>query len=73
MFTVLSKPGCGHCTSAKAALEMKGLDYTEVMHIMQDQIEDFLAKGFRTFPQVFHDEKHIGGNRQLQEYLLENF
>lgn len=73
MFKVLTKPGCPHCESAKAALKIKNLPYTEEVYTEPEQIEKFLAMGFRTFPQVFDDGKHIGGNDALQDYLIDNY
>lgn len=73
MFTILSKPNCGHCVSAKQALTFKKLDFNEILHDTEDKIEEFKSKGFRTFPQVFRDDVHIGGNDQLQIYLLDQY
>lgn len=73
MFTVLSKPNCGHCVQVKQALKIKGLPFEEIIHETQEQINDFISKGFRTFPQVFDGEVHIGGNDQTQIYLLDKY
>lgn len=73
MFTILTKPGCTHCISAKTALKIKGLEYKEIVFVVEEDMQQFREAGYQSFPQVFHEEKHIGGNRQLQEYLLANF
>lgn len=73
MFTILSKPNCPHCTSAKQALVFKKLDYEEIIYDTNEKQNAFIERGFRTFPQVFHDEKHIGGSNELQMYLIDNY
>lgn len=71
MFTILTKNNCGHCVSAKQALKFKKLDFKEILYDTDEKIEEFKAKGFRTFPQIFLGETYIGGNDQLQMYLLD--
>lgn len=73
MFTILTKQNCPHCVSAKQALTFKRQQYSEVVYETPSQIDEFKSKGFRTFPQVYHNDKHIGGNQELQMYLIENF
>lgn len=73
MFTILTKPNCPYCVSAKQALTVKKQEYIEINHETEDQIIEFKSQGFRTFPQIFHEEKYIGGNSELQLYLIENF
>lgn len=73
MFTILTKQNCGHCISAKQALTIKKLPYQEILYDTEDKIEEFKARGFRTFPQVFLNDTYIGGNDQLQMYLLEQY
>lgn len=72
-FTILTKEGCKHCVEAKQALKMKGLEYEEILHTEPEDFDNFLTKGYRTFPQVFHKESHIGGRTELEIYLIENF
>ena len=55
---------CPYCHRAKELLSQKGVDFTEI-DVMDDQdrraemIER--ADGRRTVPQIFIDGKHIGG------------
>lgn len=68
-FIIISKPGCGHCTRAKAMLATRGLEYIEDLRDTEEAIEAFKDAGYRTFPQVFEDGIHIGGADDLEEYL----
>ncbi len=65
---IYTKPGCPYCTSAKALLDSKGADYTEIVASndpakKQEMIQR--SNGRMTFPQVFIDGKHIGGSDDL--------
>lgn len=80
MFTVYSKPNCTFCQQAKQLLTAKKLEYKEIeIDVGQPQIlgktyvpaAELKAKvpDARTIPQIFDDEKHIGGFTELREYL----
>lgn len=64
---IYTRPGCGYCTHAKRLLTSKGLDFIEYdvyenpKYINQLQ-ERTLA---RTYPQVFIENKSIGGFTEL--------
>jgi glutaredoxin 3 len=65
---IYTKPGCGYCYAAKALLDGKGADYTEIVASndpakKQEMIQR--SGGRMTFPQVFIDGKHIGGSDDL--------
>lgn len=70
-FTVLSKPGCGHCTRAKAALTAKGIKFEEielgVNGLSLSNLKALSGKG--TTPQVFVDGELIGGADELELWL----
>ncbi len=75
-FKIISKPGCPACTRAKQALTVRGFAYEEDLRDTPEGIAAFVEAGFRTFPQVWHGEQHIGGADQLvNDYLptLEDF
>lgn len=69
--TVLSKPGCPHCTRAKSALQERGYKYEEIelgSHgISFSSLQAVSGRG--TTPQVFVDGKLIGGADELEEWL----
>jgi glutaredoxin 3 len=64
---------CPFCISAKSLLDSKGVEYKEIL-VDKDpsKKEEMLAKsnGRRTVPQIFINDRHIGGFddlKQLQE------
>ncbi len=63
MFT---KPGCAHCTRAKAMLKERGLDWQEVP---ANHSRLLAVAGKATTPQVFIDGAHIGGADELAGWL----
>lgn len=76
MFTIYSKDACIYCVRAAAMLKTRGLEYEE-FKLGKDYTLDYFLEhvvptdGQRTFPQVFHGNKYIGGSDQLSAYLEE--
>lgn len=68
-FRVVTKPGCPYCDQAKALIKMKGHTYEEDRRDTPAGLDAFIREGFRTFPQIFVDEKLIGGFDQLKVYF----
>ena len=65
---IYTKPGCPYCTAAKALLDKKGVDFTEIVASNDpEKKQEMIQKsgGRMTFPQVFIGEKHIGGSDDL--------
>lgn len=69
--TVLSKPGCPHCTRAKTALQEHGYKFEEIelgTHgISFSSLQAVSGRG--TTPQVFIDGTLIGGADELEQWL----
>jgi len=69
--TVLSKPGCPHCTRAKNALLDKGFRFEEIelgsQGISYSSLQAVSGRG--TTPQVFIDGTLIGGADELEQWL----
>lgn len=68
--TVYSKSGCPFCDKAKEWLDSHGFGFTEVMLDDEEQRMSFyqsLDKEVNSVPQIFIDNKHIGGYDQLME------
>lgn len=65
--TIYSKSWCPFCNRAIALLQSKGADFTEID--IEDQPEkraEMIERSQRqTVPQVFIDERHIGGCDEL--------
>lgn len=65
---IYTKPGCPYCTAAKALLDKKGVDFTEIVASSDPEKKQEMIQrsgGRMTFPQVFVGEKHIGGSDDL--------
>ena len=60
---IYSKDYCPYCTRAKNLLESKGISYEE--HNIENKPEEMKAlmekTGMRTVPQIFINDKLIGG------------
>ena len=69
--TVWSKNQCPFCDQAKNLLKMKGIEYEEKNINNGYDREDLLAAvpGARTVPQIFLDDKLIGGFTELKKYF----
>ena len=68
--TLLTKPGCPHCTRAKQLLDDKGLRY-EVIELGSNGVSySSLAaiSGQGTTPQVFVDGDRVGGADELEAW-----
>lgn len=60
---IYSKEVCPYCVRAKNLLDRKGAKYQEIK-IIDDSTKDEMIKksgGRMTVPQIFINEKHIGG------------
>ncbi len=68
--TIITKPGCPHCTNAKKLLTEKGLSFEEITlgeHATTRSLRAITAQS--TVPQIYIDGQHIGGNDDLIHYL----
>jgi glutaredoxin 3 len=67
---VYTTPYCGYCRAAKALLERKGISYAEI-DVSGDfaKREEMTARAFgrRTVPQIFVEDRHIGGYDELAQ------
>ena len=72
---VWSKDQCPYCVQAKALLESKGIEYEErnIMHgtWTKEQLLEAVPTA-RTVPQIFLDDKLIGGFTELKIKLTES-
>jgi glutaredoxin 3 len=72
---VYSTTYCGYCRSAKHLLEELELPYTEIDVTNDDQKRQWLydVTGHRTVPQIFIDERPIGGYTELHELVKSGY
>lgn len=68
MVTLYTTSACPYCHAAKALLDQKGIAFREI-DVSDDAEFDALIRrtGWKTVPQIFIDEKMIGGFRELVE------
>tara|TARA_B100001029_G_scaffold169726_1_gene164900 strand:- start:367 stop:591 length:225 start_codon:yes stop_codon:yes gene_type:complete len=72
-FLVFTKYRCSYCDRAKTLIEQKGYEY-ESINIEDDNNIDILLeknKYARTMPQIFINDKLIGGYTDLVKYFEE--
>lgn len=65
---IYTKPFCPYCVAAKALLDRKGAEYSEIVASndpvkKQEMIRR--SNGRMTFPQIFIDDRHVGGSDDL--------
>ncbi len=69
---VWSNVGCSYCEQAKNLLKAKDIEFEErnIAHgtWTVQQLQEAVP-GARTVPQIFIDEKYIGGYQELQAHL----
>ena len=68
---VWSKDQCPYCVQAKALLESRGIEYEERNIENGWDKDDLLAAvpTARTLPQVFLDDKLVGGFNELRKHF----
>jgi glutaredoxin 3 len=68
---VWSNAGCTYCEQAKKLLESKGIAYEERNLAEGWSVQQLheAVPGARTVPQIFVDDKYVGGYTQLVELL----
>lgn len=62
--TIYTKAYCPYCVRAKTVLDNKGVSYEEVRIDEQPELRPQMierAGGRTTVPQIFIDQRHIGG------------
>lgn len=63
-----SSPFCGYCAAAKRLLTDKGAQYTDIDVFAEAGARDAMvtASGRTTVPQIFINDRHIGGFDELK-------
>jgi glutaredoxin 3 len=68
---VWSKDACPFCVQAKALLESRGIEFEE-RNVNKDWTKEQLLEAVpnaRTLPQIFLDDKLVGGFTELRKHL----
>jgi glutaredoxin 3 len=61
---IYTRQACGYCSAAKALLTSKGVDFVEHDATGKPELRAEMiqkAHGGSTFPQIFINDKHVGG------------
>lgn len=71
---MLTSPTCSYCHAAKNLLQQQGISYEEVDLIKDgERAQQLLIKsGQRTVPQIFINEKPIGGFTELSRLVRDS-
>ena len=70
LVTIYTGPLCNYCDAAKRLLARNNIEYKEINIATVDGAMDEMIKkanGKRTIPQIFFDDKHIGGYDETRE------
>ena len=68
--TIYMGPRCNFCDAAKRLLQRNNIPYKEINIALEEgKREEMLTKssGRQTIHQIFFDEYHVGGYRELRE------
>mgnify|MGYP001161481252 FL=1 len=68
--TVYMGPRCNFCDAAKRLLQRNNIPYKEINIALEEgKREEMLIKssGRQTIPQIFFDDYHVGGYKELRE------
>lgn len=68
---IVTSPTCSYCHAAKNLFDREGVDYQEIDLFEHPEAAQALiaASGQRTVPQIFINEKPIGGYTELTHLL----
>ena len=73
--TMYSGPLCNFCEAAKRLLLRNNLEFKELDISTKDGLREEMIKksnGRRTIPQIFFEDKHIGGYQELRALEKDN-
>ena len=68
-------PSCAFCDAAKRLLLRNNATFKEIDIASKDGLRDEMIKksnGRRTVPQIFIDDRHIGGYQELRDLEKQN-
>jgi glutaredoxin 3 len=69
-FKIYTKDSCDFCIRAKHTLDTMDLIFEEVrLEEHPDEKARLKAEGFKTVPQIYYGDDHIGGYTELVDYL----
>jgi glutaredoxin len=75
---IYTKDNCTYCNQAKQLLKSKNMEYTEHYiapsnrAVLLEELTTRLGVAPRTVPQIFIDDKSVGGYTELVQWLKDN-
>jgi glutaredoxin len=73
MYYMITKPDCPYCDYAKKLLEEKGEPYEAFLYTEHPMIQKLMFEAvLKTVPQIWYNNKHIGGYGELVEWFEYN-
>jgi glutaredoxin len=75
LFTIYTTSAfeCPWCIRVKELLNIYGFDFYELDINNPRLKKEFLEQGFKTVPQVFFEDKHIGGYETTKDWVRNKF
>ena len=73
--TIYTGPFCNYCEAAKRLLDRNNAPYKEInISKVEGAMDEMIKKanGKRTIPQIFFDDKHIGGYDEARALEKQN-
>lgn len=71
MYTIIGKSSCPYCVKAMQVLDTMNLKYQYTsLDTNESAVEEFKRAGYKTVPQIFLGDRHIGGYNELEDHLL---
>ena len=73
--TIYTGPVCNYCDAAKRLLKRNNVSFSEINIAEVDGALDEMLKkanGKRTIPQIFFDDRHIGGYEEIRALEKDN-
>jgi glutaredoxin len=64
---------CKYCVALKELLNVYGFDFYERDIVEPENKTEFHFRGFNKVPQVFHNDKYVGGYSTTRDYLRAKF
>ena len=71
MVKIYGRDNCSWCKKAVKLAEDYGLNYQYYDIYVEGVRDDFIAKGFKTVPQIWWGEEHVGDFNQFAQ-MVEN-
>ncbi|WP_269519463.1 glutaredoxin family protein [Alteromonas sp. BMJM2] len=73
MLRIYGYKGCHYCDMAQELLKAKGIPYNyyDIKSPEQkDKLSELKEQGLTTVPQVYKDDKHVGGYNELYSAVM---